>query len=96
MHMPAKFLMLSVACAAIAGLTACESYPWTPAQKDPGVYKTTQERVSPSGTKTTTNQTTSVYRDTDGQKKAVVKTEQTRDPKGLFNKEKTTTYKTYN
>lgn len=94
--MSAKFFTLTVACAALAGLTACESAPWSPTHKDPGVYRTTTESTNAAGTKTTTNQTTSVYRDTDGQKKAVVKTEQTRDPKGLFNQEKSTTYKTYN
>lgn len=94
--MTAKYFVMTAALLGVLGLTACESYPWSPTQKDPGVYRTTSENTNRAGTTTKTNQTTSVYRDTDGQKKAVVKTEQTRDPKGLFNKEKTTTIKTYN
>lgn len=94
--MNSKFFALTAACAAVLGLTACETYPWSPANKAPGVYKSESTSTGPSGTKTTTKQTTSVYRDGSGDKKATVKTETTRDPEGLFNKEKTTTYKTYN
>lgn len=93
-----KFFTPAAACAAVLSIGACAWYDNAPAptSKAPGVYHTTQEKVTPSGTKTTTEQTTNVYRGTDGTKKAVVKTETTRDPKGLFNQEKTTTYKSYN
>lgn len=77
------------------GLTACAD-TWSPTTKEPGVYKTTSTSKNPAGTKTTTEKTTSVYHDQYGNKKATVKTETTQDPKGLFNKEKTTTVKTYN
>ncbi len=94
--MSTKYLTLAAVAVAALSVSACESYPWSPAQKAPGVYKSTATSTSPNGTTTKTKETTSVYRDASGDKKAVVKTETTRDPEGLFNKEKTTTVKTYN
>lgn len=75
-------------------LAACES-AW-PTSKPPGTYKASTSSTAPDGTKTTTDQTTHVYRDADGNKKAVVQTETSRDPKGLFNKETSKTTKSYN
>lgn len=92
--MSKKFLTLLAASAVALSLTACDTVG--PTSKEPGVYKTTTTSKNPSGTKTTTEKTTSVYHDQYGNKKATVKTETTKDPKGLFNKEKTTTVKTYN
>jgi len=92
--MSKTFLTLVAASVIILSVTACDTVG--PTSRDPGVYKTTTTSKTPSGTKTTTEKTTSVYRDQYGNKKATVKEETTTDPKGLFNKEKSTTIRTYN
>ena len=93
--MSKTFLTLFAASTIALSIAACDTVGG-PTSRDPGVYKTTTTSKSPSGTKTTQEKTTSVYRDQYGNKKATVKEETTTDPKGLFNKEKTTTVKTYN
>lgn len=93
-NMTKTFLTLMTLSVATLGLTACESYWWE--NKAPGTYKSSSESTNAYGTKTTTDQKTHVYRDTDGYKKAVVETETTRDPKGLFNKQTTKSTKSYN
>jgi len=84
---------LSLAIAPLA-LTACESYWWE--SKSPGTYKSSSMSKTSDGTKVKTEQETYVYRDPDGDKKAVTQTKTTRDPKGLFNKETVETTKSYN
>lgn len=78
-----------------AALGACTA-PYSPTHKPPGTYKSSSSSTDASGTKTTVNKTTHVYEDSSGNKKAVVKTETSKDPEGLFNKETSTTTKTYN
>lgn len=88
-----RFTMLSAA-AAVLTLAACaETNPVT--NKAPGTYRASAESTNTAGTTTKTKQTTNVYNKAGGDKEAIVKTETTTDPKGLFNKEKTTTYKKY-
>ena len=83
------------ACAsllAVVLLAACQNPTIT---KEPGTYESTSEHTNANGTTTKTNKTTHVYDDADGNRKAVVKTDTTSDPKGLFNKSKTSSTKSY-
>ena len=73
----------------VAGCTAA------PTTLPPGEYKKTEKSVNEYGTTTTKETTTDVYYDRYGNKRAVQETETTRDPKGMFNKEKSTTTRTY-
>lgn len=91
--MKKKHLPLLALSVATIGLAACSTS--SPTNKPPGTYKTSTESTDSKGTTTKTDQTTHVYRDSSGNKKAIVETEQSRDPEGLFNKEKSTTYKKY-
>lgn len=79
----------AVALLAIAGCTAA------PKTLPPGQYKETERNVNASGTETKKETTTDVYYDEYGNKRATQKTETSRDPKGLFNKDTSTTVKTY-
>ena len=56
--------------------------------KDTGGYESTRstERVTPSGSKVTTEKTVDVDVDSDGLTERTIKTETTADPKGLMNK----------
>ncbi len=85
-----KYLLtLSVLSAGILGLAACaKSLP-------PGHYENTSSSTNAAGTKTTTEKNTDVYYDKYGNKRATVKTETTKDPKGLFNKQTTESTRTY-
>lgn len=93
--MKKAFLTVLALSTATLALTACESGSWFE-NKAPGTYKSSSESTNAYGTKTKTDQTTHVYRDADGDKKAVTETTTTRDPKGLFNKETTKSTKSYN
>ena len=93
--MTKTILTLTALSVVTLGLTACETVGW-PTSKAPGTYKSSSESTSPNGTKTTTDQTTHVYRDPSGNKKAVVETETKTDPKGLFNSSTSKTTKSYN
>lgn len=86
-----KFL-LTVAAFGMLGLAACAETNTLP----PGQYESSSTSKSSDGTKTTVDKETNVYYDQYGNKKTTVKTETSRDPKGLFNKETTTSVKTYN
>lgn len=77
-------------CALTVG--ACTS---SPTSLPPGKYESSSTSTNARGTETSTDKTTYVYKDADGNKKAVQKTETSTDPKGLFNKEKTTHTKFY-
>lgn len=61
----------------------------------PGKYESSATAVSRDGTKTTVNEETNVYYDRDGNKRSTVKTETSKDPKGLFNKQTTEKVRTY-
>jgi hypothetical protein len=52
----------------------------------PGTYEKTTKSTDANGTTTKTDKSTEVYYDEYGNKKAVVKSKTTKDPKGLFNK----------
>lgn len=78
------------------GVAALAVAACSPTTKDPGHYKKTETSVDKYGTKTTTSKETTVYRDADGNKRAIEETTTSRDPEGLFNKNKTTTTRTYN
>lgn len=94
--MTKTLLTLTALSIVTLGLAACETTPWSPTSKAPGTYKTSTESTDASGTKRTTDQTTHVYRDPSGNKKAVVETESKTDPKGWFNSSTTKTTKSYN
>lgn len=85
-------LVLAAAAVGLIGLAACAPHHDLP----PGHYESTSSSTNAKGTKTTVEKDTNVYYDRYGNKKSTVKTETTTDPKGLFNKETTTTTKTYN
>lgn len=89
------FLTLTAVTAATLGLAACSSWD-SPTNKPPGTYKSSSESTNAYGTTTKTDKTTYVYRDASGDKKAVTKTETSTDPKGLFNKQTSTSTKSYN
>ena len=86
-----SLLSLAVIAVSAAGLAACAETNTLP----PGKYESSSSSVSRDGTKTTVDKETNVYYDRDGNKKTQVKTESTSDPKGLFNKQKTESVKTY-
>lgn len=85
-------LLIAVAALGVIGLGACAPHNTMP----PGHYESTSSSTNAKGTKTTVDKETDVYYDRYGNKKSTVKTETTTDPKGLFNKETTTSTKTYN
>lgn len=89
--------ILTILAATVATLSmgACSMMD-DPTSKPPGTYKDSTMSTAPDGTTYKTNTTTSVYKDGSGDKKAVVKTDSSKDPDGLFNKQDSTTYKTYN
>ena len=88
-------LTLTAIAALTLGVTACSSWD-SPTSKPVGTYKATSKSTNPSGTDVSTDKTTYVYTDKYGNKKATEKTETTTDPKGLFNKSKTTKVETHN
>jgi hypothetical protein len=88
-------LTILAVSAATLGTAACSTWD-SPTNKPPGTYKSTSESTNARGTTTKTDKTTYVYEDPSGNKKAVEKTETSTDPKGLFNKQTTTTTKSYN
>ncbi len=92
--MSKTFFTITALSLTLVGLTACMNAAG-PTSKPPGTYKSSHETTGADGTKRTTDQTTYVYRDPSGDKKAVVQTETTKDPKGLFNKQKSETTKSY-
>lgn len=67
----------------------------TPASLPPGEYESTSSRTDANGTTTSTETNTDVTVDKYGNKTATVSKETTTDPKGLFNKNTTTSTKTY-
>lgn len=73
---------------AVLGLAACQS------SLPPGHYESSHSTKNPQGTNVKTEKETDVYYDQNGDKKATTKTTTTTDPKGLFNKSKTTTTET--
>ena len=78
---------LSVATLAISACTQAQSAKDLP----PGEYNTKTKTTNSNGTDTTVNKKTTVGYDAYGNKTAVVKTDTTTDPQGLFNKSKTST-----
>jgi hypothetical protein len=90
--MKSSLVLVALGVSALA-VSACSAWPTS---QPPGEYKKTETSVDKYGTKTTTSKDTTVYRDADGNKRAVEQTTTTRDPEGLFNKSKSTTTKSYN
>jgi hypothetical protein len=87
------FTLLAVTATALT-ISACSSMN-NPADLPPGKYEKTSTSVDTNGTERQTTNTTDVQYDANGNKKAVVTSKQTTDPKGLFNKttnESETTY----
>jgi hypothetical protein len=75
-------LALSVLTLGLASCTQEERVLNNP----PGKYKKTTTSTDSSGTTTDTRSSTDVSVDEYGNKKAVIKSKTSRDPKGLFNK----------
>jgi hypothetical protein len=67
------------------GLSAC-TQEQSALNKPPGKYERTVKSTDSTGTTTERQSSTDVSVDEEGNKKAVVKSKTTRDPKGLFNK----------
>ena len=88
-----KTQLLALCAIAVTGLTvsACSTTS-RPTDLAPGKYEKTTRSTDAYGTETTRKSSTNVDVDRNGNKSAVVKTETTRDPEGMFNK--TTTSKT--
>lgn len=85
-----KKVMTLIAVSAIAlSMAACTNSRAT--DKAPGTYKQTHKSTNAYGTETTQKKETEVYYDRDGNKKARVETETTKDPEGLMNKSKSKT-----
>lgn len=89
-----KTQLLTLCAIAVTGLTvsACSTATSRPTDLAPGKYEKTTRSTDAYGTETTRKSSTNVDVDSSGNKSAVVKTETTKDPEGLFNK--TTTSKT--
>ena len=87
--MTIQALPLMIAAAALLVLPACSNAKRA-TDLPPGKYESESSSVNADGTKTTRSTTTEVDQDSDGDKSAVTKTETTRDPKGLFNKQTST------
>jgi hypothetical protein len=79
--------------AALLTVAACSSSPTT---LPPGQYSKTHKSTNAAGTTTEQNTETNVYVDEHGNKRAVQKTETSRDPEGLFNKSTSSKTRTYN
>ena len=73
-----KFLAAPALFALLAGCS--------PLDQPPGKYEHSTSNTDSSGTTTESNQSTTVGYDKNGNKKAVIKSEQSTDPAGLFNK----------
>lgn len=79
--MEKKLSTLVIVSALVLGLSAC-----SPLDKPPGKYEKTTSSTDSKGTTTEQQSSTDVSVDAQGNKKAVVKSKTTNDPKGLFNK----------
>jgi hypothetical protein len=92
--MKKAYLSLFLVPVAAMALSAC-----TPAEKastlPPGKYEHTSTSTDRNGTTYETRKTTDVAVDRYGNKSATVTTEQSKDPKGLFNKSTSTSTSTY-
>lgn len=88
-----KTLTILAASVALIGVTACTNN--SPADLPPGKYEKTTKSTNADGTTTTRRTTTEVDQDRYGNKSATRETETTSDPKGLFNKSKSTSRSTY-
>lgn len=80
---------LAVSTTALS-LSACMSAQ-SPTDLPPGKYEKKTSSTDAYGTTTKREMSTEVDRDAYGNKRAVVETETTEDPKGLFNKRTTKT-----
>ncbi len=87
--MTIKTMPLMVAAITLLALPACTGSQRT-TDLPPGKYESETSSVNADGTKTTRSTTTEVEQDSDGDKSATTETKTTRDPKGLFNKQTST------
>jgi hypothetical protein len=87
-----KLMALMSVSAAVLMISACTSAPTT---LPPGEYHSTNRSVNENGTAVEKDQTTKVYYDEYGNKKASQETTTSRDPKGLFNKSTSTSTKKF-
>ena len=81
-------------CGSVLLLSACGPQNDV-ANMKPGKYESTTRSTDKHGTSYEKDNTTEVTVDRYGNKKAVVETETTTDPKGLFNKRTNTSRKVY-
>ena len=87
------FFTLMFLSVSILTVSACTMND--PADMPPGKYERTTTSTDANGTEYKTQKSTDVTVDEDGDKKAVVKSKSTQDPKGLFNKKTTSSESTY-
>lgn len=83
-----KATITLLALTAVLGMTACTEEKHV-RDLPPGKYESMKKTTDASGTTTVQKSSTEVDVDEDGNKKAVVKSKTTKDPKGLFNKKTT-------
>ncbi len=82
-----KLSALLAVCVTTLALSACHTTPTRSATDlPPGKYEKSTTSTDANGTTTTRDNTTNVTVDQYGNKHAVVKSDTTKDPKGLFNK----------
>ncbi len=82
--MKKKLSTLVTVSVLVLGLGACEQQ--SALNKAPGTYEKTTSSTDASGTTTDRKNSTQVSEDQYGNKKAVIKSKTTKDPKGLLNK----------
>jgi len=88
-----KLPILALVSVLALGLTGCmEGHRAMMREKPEGKYDSTETSTDAKGTTTVKQSTTEVIVDENGNKKEVITSKTTRDPKGLWNK--TTTSKT--
>lgn len=82
-----KTSLILTCMAAASLLTACQ--PDRVTDLPPGTYERESSTTDAHGTTTERKNTTTVYEDPYGNKKAIVKQKTSKDPKGLLNKQTT-------
>lgn len=87
-----KLLLAMVVMSVLSIISACSDH--NALNRAPGKYESTTSSTDSAGTTTERSTSEDVSVDDNGNKKAVVKTKTTRDPKGLFNKQTTEQSKT--
>jgi len=81
-----KISLLIVSAILASALSACQSYV---KERSPGLYERNSSYTDSDGTTRERQTSTDITVDSDGNRKTVVRSRNTTDPKGLFNKSTT-------